>query len=261
MGGTTSSGNAPTYVALSHRWGEATPYTLDSQSRASLENGVPISDLPPTFKDAIIVTAMLGYCWIWIDCLCIVQDCTEDWEAEAQLMGLVYRHCQLNLAALDASDCRAGLFSGRDPRAFTSCARRTKTGDVINILYPGIDQAGPEIEGLYKPLLGLLSRGWVVQEVLLSPRTLYYCKDMLFWECRSTIACERRPELLSQRYWNAQSSMGKKMVRGTVIKKPRVRWRELRLLGRVDRKVLPDEVHRMEGPILRIPGTCEFVGR
>jgi hypothetical protein len=211
VGETEPNKDVPTYVALSHRWGTATPYVLNSQSNAPLRNGIPISDLPTTFKDAIIVTAMLGYSWIWIDCLCILQDSFKDWEAQAQLMGSVYRHCHLNLAALDASDCHAGLFSRRDHRSLTPYAIQTSAGDLICISHPGIYQAGPERGGLYEPCPGLLSRGWVAQEVLLSPRTLYYCKDMLFWECRSKIACEQWPKL-SDRYWMRKSQMGKRWL-------------------------------------------------
>jgi hypothetical protein len=214
MGQMGSSTHVPTYVALSHRWGEATPYVLDRQSGASLRKGIPISALPRTFKDAILVTAMLGYSWIWIDCLCIVQDSIEDWEAQAQLMGSVYSHCHLNLAALDATDCRAGLFSRRDPRMFTRHTRRTRAGGAIDITHNGMDLAGPERGGWKKPWLELLSRGWVVQEVLLSRRTLYYCKDILYWECRSKVACERRPELLSHRDWLGTPRMGKTAFEG-----------------------------------------------
>jgi hypothetical protein len=36
----------------------------------------------------------------------------------------------------------------------------------------------------------LLERGWVFQERLLSPRVLYFAKDQMFWECRSTFQDE-----------------------------------------------------------------------
>ena len=36
-------------------------------------------------------------------------------------------------------------------------------------------------------------RAWVLQERLLSPRTVYYTKTQLFWECRESKACESSP--------------------------------------------------------------------
>ena len=39
----------------------------------------------------------------------------------------------------------------------------------------------------------LSKRAWVLQERLLSPRTLHYTKTQLFWECRESKACEISP--------------------------------------------------------------------
>ena len=39
----------------------------------------------------------------------------------------------------------------------------------------------------------LSRRAWVLQERLLSPRTLHYTKTQVFWECRESKACESSP--------------------------------------------------------------------
>lgn len=49
-----------------------------------------LSDLPPNFQDAIMITKELGYQYLWIDSLCIIQDSPEDWRAESVKMGSVY---------------------------------------------------------------------------------------------------------------------------------------------------------------------------
>ena len=105
-----SRGQKPAYVALSHAWGGAQPFRLMTENKPLLIRAIRIDDLPRTYRDAIIVTAMLGYSWIWIDSMCIIQDSQKDWEAEALLMGTVYSNCALNLAALDAPNCHQGLF-------------------------------------------------------------------------------------------------------------------------------------------------------
>jgi hypothetical protein len=46
--------------------------------------------LPKTFKDAIELTRRLGFQYIWIDALCIIQDGRDDWKRECSLMGEVY---------------------------------------------------------------------------------------------------------------------------------------------------------------------------
>lgn len=39
----------------------------------------------------------------------------------------------------------------------------------------------------------LLRRGWVLQERVLSPRTLHFTSTQMFWECNQKIACETFP--------------------------------------------------------------------
>lgn len=65
--------------------------------------------MPQIFLDAISVTRELGIKYLWIDCLCILQDRPEDWERESAVMGKVYEHGICNLAATGASSGGKGL--------------------------------------------------------------------------------------------------------------------------------------------------------
>jgi hypothetical protein len=54
----------------------------------------------------------MGFDYIWIDSLCIVQDDEDDWRREASQMKDVYGSSALNIAATEASDGTQGcLFS------------------------------------------------------------------------------------------------------------------------------------------------------
>lgn len=64
------------YLALSHCWGDPKRHPLMS-THATLKDhmsGITISSLPRSFRDAINVCLHLGIQYLWIDCLCIVQD-------------------------------------------------------------------------------------------------------------------------------------------------------------------------------------------
>jgi hypothetical protein len=64
------------YAALSHCWGHPTRHPLMT-TRATLNehtSGIAISCLPRSFTDAMRVCFHLGVQYLWIDCLCIVQD-------------------------------------------------------------------------------------------------------------------------------------------------------------------------------------------
>ena len=59
------------YACLSHCWGTLGPATrLTKTSLRSLSQGLSISQLPKTFRDAVVVCQALGISYIWIDALC-----------------------------------------------------------------------------------------------------------------------------------------------------------------------------------------------
>ncbi|KAK0724384.1 hypothetical protein B0H67DRAFT_473649, partial [Lasiosphaeris hirsuta] len=64
--------------------------------------GTPISDLPMTIRQAVWVTRRLGRKYIWVDSLCIIQDDTSDWEAEALKMATVYAMAAVTIVAFSA---------------------------------------------------------------------------------------------------------------------------------------------------------------
>lgn len=88
------------YATLSHRWGVPEPPKLSARENSEhsitrLEAGILSQSLPRTFRDAIKIARYCGLCYLWIDCLCIIQDKTSDgrnfdWEEEAGKMGDIY---------------------------------------------------------------------------------------------------------------------------------------------------------------------------
>jgi hypothetical protein len=80
----------PPYTTLSHCWGSLEFFKLKKSNIDSLlHHGFPHERLPKTFQDAIKVSQSLGFKYIWIDSLCIVQDDVEDWSRESSLMSNV----------------------------------------------------------------------------------------------------------------------------------------------------------------------------
>ncbi|KAK3379706.1 hypothetical protein B0T24DRAFT_521123 [Lasiosphaeria ovina] len=148
------------YFILSHRWLDARemPRCLRS-NLAALTHRIPLESLTPTFQDAISLARNrpMPIRYIWIDSLCIVQDSPDDWLREAARMGSYYRNAILTIAAA-AGD--VGLFAG---------ARRDAEADTP---------------------LDLLTRGWVLQERLLSRRFLIFGPHELIWECMESRDCE-----------------------------------------------------------------------
>lgn len=86
------------YLTLSHRWGTKPALTLTTANIDQFRQAIPGKDLSRVFQQALIVTAALGFSYIWIDCLCIAQDDGEDWARESASMHHTYRNAVCNLA-------------------------------------------------------------------------------------------------------------------------------------------------------------------
>lgn len=177
------------YTTLSHRWASTGIVTLNSGCIDSFRRCIPLESLSATFLDAIDATKALGVQYLWIDSLCILQDSLSDWQAESANMGDIYKHGVCNFAATASSDYGGGLFQNRD----LAWVGRQK----VRIQYDGHDRAYlasiGNLWGRWVSRTTLHKRGWVLQERMLSPRTLHFGRQ-LFWECRMLQACETYPE-------------------------------------------------------------------
>ena len=172
------------WVTLSHRWGKVYPITLTLETLDERRNKIPMISLPPLFRDAVIITRSLGYRYLWIDSLCIIQDSKQDWISEAAKMGYIYKHSNLTIAAETSQDCLEGVFASsnrRWPNLKDALALPcySSTRQIQGIVYPKLDSEAPT----RRDFLG--SRAWTLQEDILSPRTIIWTSRGLKWQCRS----------------------------------------------------------------------------
>lgn len=169
---------------MSHKWGAADFLKLESKHIGEFRTQVPIQNLRPTIRDAIEATRVLGFKYAWIDSLCIIQDSKEDWEKESVMMHLVYRNAVCTLAASEAEYLEQGLLDIAKP---TVQASFTHLLELFGNPEEFIIHFDPKLF-LWMRLAQspLLKRGWVVQERLLSRRTIYFGSPLI-WECRECL--------------------------------------------------------------------------
>lgn len=60
--------------------------------------GIAWDELSKTFQDALVATKGLGFRYIWIDSLCIIQDSEEDFQLECAKTGSVYSNAVCTIA-------------------------------------------------------------------------------------------------------------------------------------------------------------------
>jgi hypothetical protein len=177
------------YATLSYCWGAAVNSKLTSQTYDEFSSGVAIRHLPKTIRDAIAIVKQLGFRYLWVDSLCIMQDSIDDWNREAAMMSRVYEMSSLTIAALGASDTEQGCFALRDPLAWQPCwLFDDPKGNPVYL---------ESTNGWRMPLkyvrgMPLRSRAWVLQEEMLSSRTLYF-GDIIQWSCMELDASEVNP--------------------------------------------------------------------
>lgn len=106
------------YLALSHRWngGPMPSWVTRTNSIESRRIWFPPLGLPSSIIDAIRVTRALGAQYLWIDSLCIIQDSSEDWDAEAARMADVYANAHLTIFADCGRDDDNGFLHQRIPQ-------------------------------------------------------------------------------------------------------------------------------------------------
>lgn len=161
------------YISLSHCWGTAKFLTLQRANLDAFEKSLPVEHLSKTFQDAFLTTINLGFQYIWIDSLCIIQDDLKDWKRESQLMNEVFKHASCNISASGFSDGEKGfLLSDRriDPTPVLGPVPGQPSGaecsensnDLANLCYLVEDRPWDEIQK--RPIY---DRGWTVQEQLL----------------------------------------------------------------------------------------------
>lgn len=181
----------PKYATLSYSWGREQFLMLTSENLGLFQIEIPFGDLPKTFRDAIHIARKLEISYVWIDALCIIQhqDDKSDWLKESGHMRSVYGDAYVNLAASSATNVHGGCFTKPTYYNGGFCARTTTTeySRVQNFHYGAVYEESST--NTY-----LASRAWSLQEKLLSPRTIYFGEQGMFWECRSNIKSEFLPD-------------------------------------------------------------------
>ncbi|KAK4205451.1 heterokaryon incompatibility protein-domain-containing protein, partial [Triangularia verruculosa] len=196
------------YIALSHCWGDKDGIieTTSNSLEKHRSSGIPIADLPNSFRDAAYIAQALNIHHLWIDSLCIIQDDALDWEQESVKMADVYSGAFLTVAVTGSANPSGGcLFPRRqhfngvdDPVSCTGIASRAGRLNLppeVRVRYERV--CHQRMEGQYarwqevdKQISPLLTRAWGFQEKILSPRMIHFHGEEMIWECNEEHVCE-----------------------------------------------------------------------
>ncbi|KAI9684288.1 MAG: hypothetical protein M1822_005761 [Bathelium mastoideum] len=171
-----------TYAALSYVWGaKAQPQTTNANFKDYCKHGAfKTVTLPKTIRDTIEVAKALGYRWLWVDSLCIVQDQQEEKMRLINSMDAVYGNADLTIVAASGETVHSGL-CGWDAG--------NQSGRKLEIATLGPDFRIGILPAFADELLSChhAKRGWTYQEGALSCRCLVFLNGFVYFYCQSAV--------------------------------------------------------------------------
>jgi len=176
------------YAALSYCWGGKVDWWIDYVKSCQRTAGrdVEVVKMPQTYQDAVTICLGLGYSYLWVDCLCILQGNKEDWLIEGARMCEIYAGAALTISASDSSHCTDGFLTPRSlsQREGVVLPLRNNDGRVgcLHLYLPDTD---------FPTLVGhgpVAQRAWCLQERQIARRVLHVCQSEVFFEC---VRCRR----------------------------------------------------------------------
>lgn len=179
------------YVTLSYVWGTTQQLMLKRENLFQLQSAGSLSGLTPqTITDAMSFTSDMGYRYLWADVLCIIQDDDADKSSQIQIMGDIYKHSVVTIVAAAGHTSNAGLPGIRTPR--------TAVQHKVQVEPASTQQAPLWLMSTVMPLSGTTdpfpytyhlpwhTRGWTLQEKVLSRRVFTFTGEQLLWSCRQS---------------------------------------------------------------------------
>ncbi|EPE25881.1 hypothetical protein GLAREA_01793 [Glarea lozoyensis ATCC 20868] len=188
------------YMTLSHRWSyKATTQLLRSNITQFYQN-IPESSLPRCYLDAMKFMRRLGVSYVWIDSLCILQDSGKDWYSESAKIADIFAGSWCNIATVSSLDDTHTLHPDRSSEDVRGCIIENPPTSKFSVRAhdEGYRRWNSSITNSV-----LSKRGWVLQELLSAPRTLYFGKDEVMWQCKTQKSSESMPkevDVTSRRY-------------------------------------------------------------
>lgn len=194
-----SHGEVHSYATLSYSWGgKGRRFKTKNATIHERCRGFALEDLPTTLQDGVKVAKALGFRYIWIDSLCIIQDDEKDWIHEGRAMTDIYGNSTLNISASSSTGSDEGFLWSLPNHGVTIGKYQNSATMCNNTLF-----AGTPLKTLDLEEKEVSHRGWIFQERLVSVSTIHYTREGLIWECVSD-TCLKHKQNLTSAHWKGQ---------------------------------------------------------
>ncbi|TLD34617.1 heterokaryon incompatibility protein-domain-containing protein [Venturia nashicola] len=168
------------FFALSYVWGQVSMLSATEANILELEQPGSLqthaAEIPQTIRDAMEFVSKLGERYLWVDSLCIVQDDNIEKHDQILQMHHIYSAAYATIVQHAGHDANAGLPGVRKgTRSMLAAEAFPRDRAMIAIANYGV----PRIlsDSVHS------SRGWTLQEVLVSNRCLHFFDKHLTFVC------------------------------------------------------------------------------
>lgn len=173
------------YVVLSYVWGKGAKFlrtTKSNLSRLSQDGSLSRqTGVPTLIDDSIELVRAIGEDYLWVDALCLIQDDSESKYAGIRNMHLIYSRAYLTIVAASAKSAHSSLPGFRRG---TRAPAMSETVKGRNLRSHSLSIAGFIDTTVYN------SRGWTMQEFMLSSRCLIFTDNLVAFRSSSELTEE-----------------------------------------------------------------------
>jgi serine/threonine protein kinase len=192
-----STSSSVDYVSLGYLWHHDEPI-LSTDRLQAMQSELSRDLLPTALNEAISAAERMGYRYLWVDSLCVLQDSEEDKERECRATADVYRNSALTIVLDQLKD------SAYTHANIHKISNRSTDGIRKPCTTPdGEESSSRTLQAIdfQTPGFGWDTRAWALQERFLSPRHLHLGEQQMYWECNALKASETFPRGLPPLLW------------------------------------------------------------
>jgi hypothetical protein len=175
----TEEGEEGHYISLSYCWGGPQPVMATQSTAQDITNGLAFYKLPNTLQDAMIVAYKVGIRYLWVDCLCIIQDDPADVTREIARMSQIYQNAVFTISAASAASVHEGFLGRRNTSHKPSFKLPIEVpGKLGGSVFVEREQTASDLA-----VDPINIRAWTLQEHILATRLLVFGSKELWWTC------------------------------------------------------------------------------
>ena len=134
------------------------------------------NDLPKTINDALDLVRAMNERYLWIDCLCLVQDDDDDVSLGIEQMNSIYQGSYFTIVAASGADANEGL------PGIGSTSRNSH--QIVKDIGPGLRMTVLHSIDWHLRRSVYNERGWTLQELVLPRRTVIFINDRVYFRCQ-----------------------------------------------------------------------------